>query len=150
PPTTSPSTTSPSPTTTGASATESSDSGDDFPWWAVVLGVVVVLAIAVGVTSAAKRKGRHQAVVDTWRQRTADETAEIGATARLLAAGTPVSPTINQQVLASLRALDDLARTAPDQQARATAHQARQAVQALAIAIDAEASTRHQDPPATA
>src|SRR5262249_6448840 len=132
PATTTPPTTTPATATTQAPSTSANSSDDNFPWVPVVLGVVALAAIIVGGAALARRRPRRHATIDTWQRRAADETAEIGATARLLAGGTPVSAAIAQQVLASLRTLDDLAQTAPDDHARTTTHEARQAVQALA------------------
>jgi hypothetical protein len=108
---------------------------------------VALVAIGFGIAALARRRGQRHAAVDAWRRRAADETAEIGATARLIAGGTPVSGAIAQQVLASLRVLDDLAQSAPDEQTRTATHEARQAVRSLGIAIDADASARHAQPP---
>jgi hypothetical protein len=82
-----------------------------------------------------------------WHQRAVDEIGEIGATARLLASGTPVSAAIAQQVLASLRTLDDLAQSAPDERSHDVMHDARQAVRGLAVAVDADHSARTAQPP---
>jgi hypothetical protein len=76
-----------------------------------------------------------------------DEVGEVGATARLLAGGTPVSAAIAQQVLASLRTLDELTESAPDAHTRTAVHEARQAVRALAVAIDADHAARTAQPP---
>jgi hypothetical protein len=153
PPTTTPpststvTTASATPTTTTAPATTATTSGDDFPWLAVVAGVVALAAIMIGITAASRRRARRHAAMDSWRHRAADETAEIGAAARLLAGGTPVSAAIAQQTLASLRALEDLAQSAPDERGRAAMQEAHQAVRALALAIDAEHSARRAQPP---
>jgi hypothetical protein len=151
-PTTSPATTTPAGTTspppvTEAPSTTADDSGDDFPWWAVALGGVALIAIIVGVAAISRRGAARRSAVDTWRRRATDEIGEVGATARLLAGGTPVSAAIAQQVLSSLRTLDDLAQSAPDDRTRRATHDARQAVRALGIAIDAEVSARRAQPP---
>jgi hypothetical protein len=109
--------------------------------------VVALAAIIFGIAALSRSRGQRRAAVDAWRRRAADETAEIGATARLLAGGTPVSAAIAQQVLASLRALDDLAQSAPDENTRTATLDARQAVRSLGIAIDADASARRAQPP---
>jgi hypothetical protein len=140
-------TTSAVPATTATPSTTATNSGDSFPWLAVVVGVVALALIIIGFTAASRRRaGRHSAVA-SWRRRAADETAEIGAAARLLAGGTPVSAAIAQQVLASLRALEDLARSAPDDHSRTATQDAHQAVRALALAIDTEHSARRSQPP---
>jgi cytoskeletal protein RodZ len=151
--TTTPATTTPVTSTTPAApptqapTATTSDSGDDFPWLAVVLAVAVLAAIIFGTAALSRRRAQRHSAVDAWRRRAADETAEIGATARLLAGGTPVSAAIAQQVLASLRVLDDLAQSAPDDDARQATHQARQAVRAMGVAIDADVSARRAQPP---
>jgi hypothetical protein len=153
PTTTTPTTSTPSTTTTAATPTTlapaptTNNSGDDFPWVPVLIGVAVLAAIIFGIAALSRRRAQRHSAIDAWRRRAADETSEIAATARLLAGGTPVSAAIAQQVLASLRALDDLAQSAPDDQARQATHRARQSVQALGIAIDADASARRAQPP---
>src|SRR5262249_55807249 len=121
PPTTTPPTTTTPVTTTPATTTPTtttpanpSDSGDDLPWVPVLIGAAVVAAIIFGIAALSRRRAQRHSAVDAWRRRAADETSEIAATARLLSGGTPVSAAIAQQVLASLRALDDLAQSAPD------------------------------------
>jgi hypothetical protein len=147
PPTTSPAeTTSPATPTTQA-PTATSDSDDDFPWLPVLLGAAALAAIIFGIAALSRQRAQRHSAIDAWRRRAADETSEVAATARLLAGGTPVSAAIAQQVLASLRALDDLAQSAPDDHARQATHRARQAVQALGIAIDADVSARRAQPP---
>jgi hypothetical protein len=149
-PTTTPvATTVPATPTTQAPTNTSSDSGDDFPWVPVVIAVAALAAIIFGIAAWSRRRAQRHTAIDVWRRRAADETSEIAATARLLAAGTPVSAAIAQQVLSSLRALDDLAQSAPDDHAREATHRARQAVQALGIAVDADASARRAQPPAS-
>jgi hypothetical protein len=136
-------------TTTPTTSTSGSSSSDSFPWWAVVLGVVVLAAIIVGVAARSRRSGSRRNAITAWRQRAIDEVGEIGATARLLASGTPVSAAIAQQVLTSLRSLDDLTASAPDEHSGNVMHDARQAVRALAIAIDADHAARSAQPPST-
>lgn len=148
PATTSPAeTTSPATPTTQAPTTDTTDSDDDFPWLPVLLGAAALAAIIFGIAALSRQRARRHGAIDAWRRRAADETSEVAATARLLAGGTPVSAAIAQQVLASLRALDDLAQSAPDDHARQATHRARQAVQALGIAIDADVSARRAQPP---
>jgi hypothetical protein len=146
-PTTVAPTTVPVTTTTAKEKSADKESGDDFPWLEVLIGAVIVGAIGAGVMALLGKRNRARRVVLDWRRRAADATTEIGATARLLAAGTPVSAAIAQQVVASLRALDDLAQSAPDEMSRTTVHEARQAVRALGIAIDADVSARRAQPP---
>ena len=145
--TTPPATTVPATPTTLAPTPASNDSGDDFPWVPVLIGVAVLAAIIFGIAALSRRRAQRHTAIDAWRRRAADETSEIAATARLLAGGTPVSAAIAQQLLASLRALDDLAQSAPDDHAREATHRARQAVQALGIAVDADVSARRAQPP---
>jgi len=148
--TTAPTTTTPTTTTsasTTTASTSSGGSGDSFPWWAVVLGVVVVAAIVLVVAALSRRTGSRRSAISAWRQRAVDEVGEIGATVRLLESGTPVSAAIAQQVLASLRTLDDLTESAPDEHSRDAMHDARQAVRSLAIAIDADHAARSAQPP---
>ncbi len=145
PPTTAPASTNAVTTTSAApvtTATTATNSADSFPWLAVVVGVVVLALIIIGLTAASRRRARRQTAASSWRRRATDETAEIGAAARLLAGGTPVSAAIAQQILASLRALEDLAASAPDDRSRAATQDAHQAVRALALAVDAEHSAR--------
>lgn len=149
-PTTAPATTattSPTPTTAAPSTTATNSDDTSFPWLAVVAGVLALALIIFGITMASRRRARRHAAVASWRRRAADETAEIGAAARLLAGGTPVGAAIAQQVLASLRALEDLERSAPDDNSRAAIQNAHQSVRALALAIDAEHSARRAQPP---
>ena len=105
-------------TQSGTTTTSNDDSGSDIPWVPIAIAVVVVLAIILLLVLMSRRRGRRVRAADDWRGRAADATAEIGATARLLSAGNPATPAIAQQILASLRAYDDLAATAPDGAAR--------------------------------
>jgi hypothetical protein len=115
-----------------------------------VLGLVALAAIALAIWLIARRSGERKRTTGAWRQRAADETAETGATARLVAAGTPVSAAMSQQLLASSRALEDLTRSAPDEHASAAIHAALRAVQALTVAVEADAAAqRAQHPAAT-
>jgi hypothetical protein len=113
----------------------------------VALGVVVLAVVIFVIAAASRRRARRRTTMETWRRRAADETGEMSTTARLLAGGTPVSAAIVQQVLASLRTLEDLAQSAPDDASRARAHEAHQAVRSLAVAMDADASARRAQPP---
>jgi hypothetical protein len=147
PTSTSPATTGPAATTTTTTSTNGSSSGDSFPWWAVVVGVIALAAIVLVVAALSRRRGSRQTANRVWLQRAVDEIGEIGSSARLVASGTPVSAAIVQQVLASLRTLDDLIQSAPDERARGSMHEARQAVRALAVAIDADHEARTTQPP---
>ena len=151
PATTTPTTTSPAQTTSPATPTTqaptTTDSDDDFPWVPVLIGAAILAVIVFGIAAFSRQRAQRHSAIDAWRRRAADETSEVAATARLLAGGTPVSAAIAQQVLASLRALDDLAQSAPDDHARQATHRARQAVQSLGIAIDADVSARRAQPP---
>jgi hypothetical protein len=161
--TSAPTTTSPSTTTSTAASTTtapvtsttappstSSSGDDDVPWIAIIAVVVALAVIILGIAALARDRGRRRATTAAWRRRAAGETAEIGATARLLAAGTPVSAAIVQEVLASLRTLDDLAQSAPDDAMRTTVSRAHQAVHTLGVAIDADNTARRAQPPITA
>jgi hypothetical protein len=147
PTTTTPTTSTQVTTTTAVPSTTTTSSGDSFPWWAVVLGVVVAAAVIGAVAALARRRGSRRSAVAAWRRRALDEIGEVGATARLLASGTPVSAAIAQQVLASLRTLDELTQSAPDEYSRDVTHDSREAVRALAVAIDADHEARNAQPP---
>ena len=123
------------------------DSGSDIPWVPIVIALLVVLAIIVAIVMLSRRRGARVQATHDWRGRAADATAEIGATARLLSAGEPATPTIAQQILSSLRSFDDLAATAPDDAARESAQRGRRIVQTLGRAVDADYSLRRAQPP---
>jgi len=123
------------------------DSGSDIPWVPIGIALLVLLAIIVAIVMISRRRGQRVQAAHDWRGRAADATAEIGATARLLSAGEPATPTIAQQILSSLRAFDDLAATAPDDAARESAQRGRRIVQSLGRAVDADYSIRRAQPP---
>jgi len=145
-PTTAPTATTAAPTSPTTVATEpittSNDSGSDIPWVPIVVGLLILLAIIIGVVMWSRRRGKRVQAAHDWRGRAADATAEIGATARLLSAGEPPTATIAQQLMTSLRAFDELAATAPDDAAREAAQRGRRIVQALGQAVDADYSVR--------
>jgi hypothetical protein len=135
-------------TDTGTTTTTTNDdSGSDIPWVPIVIGLLVLLAIIIAVVMLSRRRGKRVQAAHDWRGRAADATAEIGATSRLLSAGEPATPTIAQQILASLRAFDDLAAGAPDDAAREAAQRGRRIVQSLGRAVDADYSIRRAQPP---
>jgi hypothetical protein len=151
-PATSPPTTVGNPATTVAptTTTNNNDSGSDIPWVPIVAVVVVLLLIILLVVLLSRRRGRRVQAEHDWRARAADATAEVGASSRLLSAGEPATPAIAQQILASLRAFDDLAATAPDDAAREAAQRGRRIVQTLGRAVDADYSIRRAQPPESA
>jgi hypothetical protein len=133
-------------TSTTPPATTNDSSDDDFPWLIVLLGALALGVIIFGVAALSRDRARRHARVAEWRRRAAYETSEIGATARLLAAGAPVSAAMAQQVVTSLRNLDELSQSAPSDDMRSGADRARQAVHALGVAIDAYVSARRTQP----
>jgi hypothetical protein len=152
-PTTVPATTAPAtspPATAAPTTTSNNDSGSDIPWVPIAIAIVVLLAIILLIVLLARRRGRRVQATHDWRARAADVTAEIGASSRLLSAGEPATPAIAQQILASLRAFDDLAATAPDDAAREAAQGGRRIVQTLGRAVDADYSIRRAQPPESA
>ena len=138
------------PTTVAPTTTSNNDSGSDIPWVPIAIAIVVLLAIILLIVLLARRRGRRVQATHDWRARAADVTAEIGASSRLLSAGEPATPAIAQQILASLRAFDDLAATAPDDAAREAAQGGRRIVQTLGRAVDADYSIRRAQPPESA
>jgi len=131
------------PTTSGTGGSD----GGGFPWIVVLL--VVVVAAVVGTLAAviARRRGARRQLLADWLREAADTTAEAGATVRLLAQGTPPSGPIAQQLVASLRAFDDLALRAPDEGTAADAERARRTLQNLGIVIDRAYRLRRSQPP---
>lgn len=134
--------------TTAPVITTTDDDGSSIPWIPIAIGVVVVAAIVAIVAVMARKRGAARQLATDWRRRAADTTAEAGATARLLSQGTPPSGQIAQQLLASLRAFEDLEQSAPDDATAATAEQARRALQTLGLAIDSDYRLRRAQPPA--
>jgi hypothetical protein len=147
--TTSTSTAGGTPTTLAPIATEEGDdSGSDIPWVPIAIGAAAVIVLILLLLLWALRRGARKQAVADWRARAADSTAEAGAVARLLSGGTPPSAPVVQQVLASLRAFEDLEATAPDSAARASAERGRRVVQSLGRAIDSDYTVRRAEPPA--
>jgi hypothetical protein len=141
-------TTTPDAAVTTVPATTTQDDSDDggVPWVPIAIAVVVLALIVAAVAILARRRGAtRQALVD-WRRKAADATAEAGATARLLSSGTPVSGQMAQQLITSLRTFEDIAQSAPDESAAATAERARRAIQTLGLAIDADYRLRRTQP----
>jgi hypothetical protein len=137
-------------TTTGTTATtepaattaDGDDDGSSIPWIPIAVAVVVLALLVALVALLARRRGAARQRVADWRHGAADATAEAGATARLLSQGTPPSGQIAQQLLASLRAFEDLAQSAPGDTDAATAERARRALQTLGLAIDSDYRVR--------
>lgn len=129
-------------TTAPVTTSEDGGGGSSIPWIPIAAGVVVI-AVLIGVIAMVSRKrGARRQLVADWRRRAADATAEAGATARLLSQGTPASGQIAQQLLASLRAFEDLEESAPDDATADTAERARRALQTLGLAIDSDYRVR--------
>jgi hypothetical protein len=126
------------PVATTAPAATSDDDGSSIPWIPIAVGVLVIIALAVIIAIVSRKRGAARQLVTDWKRRAADATAEAGATARLLSQGTPPSGQIAQQLLASLRAFEDLEQSAPDDTTAATAERARRALQTLGLAIDSD------------
>jgi hypothetical protein len=131
------------PTTTGTGGSD----GGGFPWLIVLLVVVVAAAVGTAAAVSARRRGARRQLLADWLREAADTTAEAGATVRLLAQGTPLSGPIAQQLVASLRAFDDLALRAPDEGTAADAERARRTLQNLGIVIDRAYRLRRSQPP---
>jgi hypothetical protein len=143
-------TTAPAVTTVPALTTSGDDGGSDIPWVPIAIGVGVLALVVVVVAVLARKRGATRQRSADWRRNAADATAEAGATARLLSQGTPPSGQIAQQLLAALRAFEDLARSAPNESDAATAERARRALQTLGLAIDSDYRLRRAQPPADA
>jgi hypothetical protein len=125
-------------TPTTATSGEGSGDGSDIPWIPIAVGAVVLGLLLLLVALLARRRGAARQQTADWRHGAADTTAEAGALSRLLAQGTPPSGQIAQQLAVSLRAFEDLARTAPTEADGSTAERARRALQTLGLAIDAD------------
>lgn len=136
-------------TTLAPIATESNDSGSDIPWIPIAIGAAILLAIVIGLIIWSRARGAASQKAADWRAGAADATAEAGATARMLSGGSPATAAVAQQMLASLRAFEDLEESAPDNAARSSALQGRRVIQNLGRAIDADYSLRRTQPPAT-
>lgn len=136
-------------TTLAPITTESSDSGSDIPWVPIAIGAAILLAIVVGLIIWSRARGAASQKATDWRAGAADATAEAGATARMLSGGSPATAAVAQQMLASLRAFEDLEESAPDNAARSSTQQGRRVIQNLGRAIDADYSLRRTQPPAT-
>ena len=136
-------------TTLAPITTESSDSGSDIPWVPIAIGAAILLAIVIGLIIWSRARGAATQKAADWRAGAADATAEAGATARMLSGGSPATAAVAQQMLASLRAFEDLEESAPDSAARSSAQQGRRVIQNLGRAIDADYSLRRTQPPAT-
>lgn len=126
------------------------DGGSDIPWVPIAIGIAALVLIVVAVAMLARRRGAARQRTADWRHQAADATAEAGATARLLSQGTPPSGQIAQQLLASLRAFEDLTQSAPDEATAATTERGRRALQMLGLAIDSDYRLRRSQPPADA
>lgn len=126
------------PVVTTAPAATSGDDDSSIPWIPIAVGVLVIVVLAVIIAVVSRKRGAARQLVADWKRRAADATAEAGATARLLSQGTPPSGQIAQQLLASLRAFEDLEQSAPDDATAATAERARRALQTLGLAIDSD------------
>lgn len=118
------------------------DGGSSIPWIPILAGVALIGVLIVVVALIARKRGATRQLTVDWKRRAADATAEAGATARLLSQGTPPSGQIAQQLLASLRAFEDLEQSAPDDATAATAERARRALQTLGLAIDSDYRVR--------
>jgi cytoskeletal protein RodZ len=163
PTTTSPPTTSPLPTTTLPAETTSTssepttttttvpaastDSGDDTPWALIAVAIVLVVAIISLLVAWSRRRGQRQQSIVDWQRREASAASEAGATARLLAAGTPADAGIIQQIRGTVRTFEGLVGSAPDDAMRASAQHGLEAVRELSIALDADANARSAQPP---
>lgn len=131
----------PVPSTTAAKE----DSGGGIPWVPIV-GVVAVLAVVAMIVVRSRRRAAARRQAAKWRHRAADATAEAGAVARVLSQGSAPTGQLAQQLLASLRTFEDLATSAPDESAAASADRARRALQTLGLAIDADHRLRRAQP----
>jgi len=127
---------------TQANADDKDDSGSSIPWIPIIGGIALLVILIVAIALLSRRRGARRQLVVDWRRRAADATAEAGATARLLSQGTPPSGQIAQQLLASLRAFEDLEQSAPDDATADTAERARRALQTLGLAIDSDYRVR--------
>lgn len=134
-------TTEPVPVTTEK---DSGSGGTSIPWIPVAAAVVVVGL--VGLVAVARRRAAARRLATQWRNHAADATAEAGAVARDLSQGTAPTGQIAQQILASLRAFEELSESAPDASTRATADRGRRALQTLGLAIDADYRLRRAQP----
>lgn len=142
-------TTAPATVPTRAPATPTtggSSDGGGFPWLVVVALVVVAAVAGTGAALVGRRRGARRQLLTDWLREAADTTAEAGATVRLLAQGSPPSGPIAQQLVASLRAFDDLALRAPDESTAADAERARRTLQNLGIVIDRAYRLRRSQP----
>ena len=130
--------------TTAPAATTGDDGGSSIPWIPIAVGVLVIIALVVIIAIVSRKRGAARQLVADWKRRAADATAEAGATARLLSQGTPPSGQIAQQLLASLRAFEDLEQSAPDDATADTAERARRSLQTLGLAIDSDYRLRRR------
>ena len=99
-------------------AESDSDSGSDIPWVPIAIGAGILLAIVIALIVWSRARGAASQKAADWRSGAADATAEAGATARMLSGGSPATAAVAQQMLASLRAFEDLEESAPDNAAR--------------------------------
>ena len=136
-------------TTVAPTTTADDDSGSDIPWVPIAIGAAVLLAIVIALIIWSRARGASAQKAADWRADAADATAEAGATARMLSGGSPATAAVAQQMLASLRAFEDLETAAPDNAARSSAQQGRRVIQNLGRAIDSDYSMRRAQPPAS-
>ena len=142
-------TTVPGTATTLAPITTEDDSDSDIPWVPIAIAAAILLGIVIALIVWSRARAAANQKAADWRARAADATAEAGATARMVSGGSPATAAVAQQMLASLRAFEDLEESAPDNAARSSAQQGRRVIQNLGRAIDADYSLRRAQPPAS-
>jgi hypothetical protein len=144
--TTSASSTTTSSTTTTTTAPAASSSSSSTPWGWIILGIVVAALVIALVILAVRQRSRRARVVGAWQ---ADATAALQQ-ARLArdmlqqepAAGQAVDQgqldAVRQRVDQAATALEGVASSAPDDDARLRAHDTAQALRGLDFAHEAE------------
>jgi hypothetical protein len=146
------SSTRPTTSTTRAPAPAAVDESDDdgLPWIPIAVGAAILGLAVVAMAILSARRRAAQDAVDEWRRRAADTTAEAGAMSRMLATGEPVTGEVAQALVRSLRAFDELERSAPDDSTEATARRARHALRALGRAVETDHRARRAGAPTRA